>query len=286
MLWSYVFLLPQLSLYLVLTIVPLGMALPVIFTDRLTYTDTDWEYVGFDNFERLVQEPTVRDAYTAALGRTVRFSVVNYVLVMVGGLALALLLFEYGLRGGIFTIIYLPYMISGLALGFMAVMLFSESTGSINLLLEHIGLVGRPINIKEPAGTTFILPIMVAWRTAGFYVAIFLSGLLAIPSDTIEAALIDGANYWQRLRRIYFPQMKASFVMASIFAVFIAFNLFDELVALGALFQNKAAEFLTVVVFNHAFGNQQLALGMTLAVVTFVPLAIFGIALQRLQRRV
>ena len=284
-LWTYVFLLPQLSLYLLLTIVPLGLALPVIFTDRLTYTDVDWDYVGLANFRRVATDDAVRETYLTALGRTLRFSLINYVVVMVMGLGLALLLFEFGLRGGSFTIIYLPYMISGLALGFMAVMLFSESSGSLNLLLERLGLLAKPFNIKEPTGTTLILPLMVAWRTAGFYVAIFLSGLLAIPQDTIEAAIVDGASYWQRLTKIYLPQMKAAFLIATIFAVFISFNVFDELVALGGLFQNKAAEFLTVVVFTYAFGSGQLALGMTLAVITFIPLVLFGVALQRLQRR-
>ncbi len=283
--WSYVFLTPQLVLYLALTILPIIVAIPMLFTDRLNYTDRDWEYIGTQNFTELVEDDSLRKTYVDALSRTVRFTVFNYAMVYVFGLGLALLMYEIGFRGEIFSVIYLPYMLSGLALGFMAVMLFSESTGTVNLLLKELGWTQKPINIKNPSGTTVILPILVGWRMAGFYLAIFLSGLLSIPTETIEAAIVDGAAYWQRLIRVYFPQMIPSFVIATIFALLNSFNVFDELVALGGLFQNEAAEFLSIVVFNYGFLANRLAMGMTMAVVAFVPLTVFSILLQRLQRR-
>ena len=203
-LWNYVFLTPQLVLYLTLIILPMLIAVPMLFTDRINYTDRDWEYIGFDNFTELVEDPSLRNTYLDALGRTVRFTVLNYAMVYVFGLGLALLMYEIGFRGGIFSVIYLPYMLSGLALGFMAVMLFSESTGTVNLLLKELAWIKKPINIKDPSGTTVVLPILVGWRMAGFYLAIFLSGLLSIPTETIEAAIVDGASYVQRLIRVYF----------------------------------------------------------------------------------
>jgi len=146
-------------------------------------------------------------------------------------------------------------------------------------------LLNEPISIKKPEGTLVILPIMMGWRWAGFYMAIFLAGLLSIPTETVEAAIVDGASYFQRLFRVYFPQMMPAFIIATIFALFNSFNVFDELVALGALDFNKAAEFLAIVVFKFGFAASRLAMGMTMAVVAFVPLTIFAIMLQRLQRR-
>jgi ABC-type sugar transport system permease subunit len=284
-LWSYVFLTPQLVLYLTLTIVPLVLAVPLLFTDRTNYTDIDWEYIGAGNFEELAQDDSTRSIYLSALGRTARFTVMNYAMVYLFGLGLALLMYEVGFRGGLFSVIYLPYMLSGLALGYIAVMLFSETTGTVNLLLKELGLLNEPISIKKPEGTLVILPIMMGWRWAGFYMAIFLAGLLSIPTETVEAAIVDGASYFQRLFRVYFPQMMPAFIIATIFALFNSFNVFDELVALGALDFNKAAEFLAIVVFKFGFAASRLAMGMTMAVVAFVPLTILAIMLQRLQRR-
>jgi ABC-type sugar transport system permease subunit len=283
--WSYVFLTPQLVLYLTLTIVPLVLAVPLLFTDRTNYTDIDWEYVGVSNFEELAQDGSTRSTYLSALGRTARFTALNYAMVYLFGLGLALLMYEVGFRGGLFSVIYLPYMLSGLALGYIAVMLFSETTGTVNLLLNELGLLNEPISIKKPEGTLVILPIMMGWRWAGFYMAIFLAGLMSIPTETVEAAIVDGASYFQRLFRVYFPQMMPAFIIATIFALFNSFNVFDELVALGALDFNKAAEFLAIIVFKYGFAASRLAMGMTMAVVAFVPLTILAIMLQRLQKR-
>jgi ABC-type sugar transport system permease subunit len=283
--WSYVFLTPQLVLYLTLTILPLVLAMPLLFTDRVNYTDIDWEYIGAGNFKELAQDDSIRGIYLSALGRTARFTVMNYAMVYLFGLGLALLMYEVGFRGGLFSVIYLPYMLSGLALGYMAVMLFSETTGTVNLLLLKLGLIQHPFSIKKPEGTLIALPIMMGWRWAGFYMAIFLAGLLSIPTETIEAAIVDGASYFQRLFRVYFPQMMPSFIIATIFALFNSFNIFDELVALGAMDYNTAAEFLSIVVFKFGFSANRLAMGMTMAVVAFVPLLILSILLQRLQQR-
>jgi len=213
--WSYVFLTPQLFLYISLTIVPILVAVQILLTDRLNYTDPDVAFVGVNNFVEMFSNDSVRETYVDAVVRTLRFASVNYLMVYLFGLGLALLMYEIGFRGGFFTIIYLPYMLSGLALGFISVMLFSESSGTLNLLLLKLGILKDPINIKAPGGTLVILPILAGWRWAGFYLAIFLSGLLSIPIETIEAAIVDGANYRQRLIRVYFPQMIPSFIICS-----------------------------------------------------------------------
>jgi ABC-type sugar transport system permease subunit len=206
-------------------------------------------------------------------------------MVYVFGLTLALLMYEIGFRGGFFTIIYLPWMVSGLALGFMVVMLFSRSSGTVNLLLLELGWIKKPLDVKTPAGTTIILPLMVGWQAAGFNMAIFLSGLLGIPEETIESAIVDGANYLQRLLRVYFPQMMPSFIIATIFCLIGSFGLFDQLVALGGLYQNPEAEFLSILYFRYGFNLDRLSTGMAMAIEVGIPLIIAGVLLQRLQRR-
>jgi ABC-type sugar transport system permease subunit len=194
-------------------------------------------------------------------------------------------MYQVGFRGGFFTIIYLPMMLSGLATGFVTTMLFSRATGTVNLLLLELGWLQNPIDLKLPTGTTVILPILIGWKYAGFNMAIFLSGLMNIPRETIEAAIVDGASYWQRLIRVYFPQMMPSFIIATIFCLIGSFGIFDELVAMGALYGNQQAFFLSVLFFEYGFLRRRLALGMTLALEVGIPLVFLGVLLQRLQRR-
>lgn len=283
---DWAFLLPQLIIFVLLTIVPFFVAIPILFTDMAQFNDPQINPVGLHNFTALFTDRSVQVDYLPALQRTIIFVLLNYTTVYIFGLSLALLMYEVGFRGGFFTVIYLPLMVSGLAVGYMAVMLFSKETGTANLLLEEVGLIKTPVNIYSAEGTAFLLPLMVGWRYAGYNMAIFLSGLLAIPKETIEAAIVDGASYWQRLWRVYFPQMLPSFILATTMCLIGSFAVFDELVAMGALYVNPEAKLLSILFFTYGFQIERLAMGMTLAVETFLPLVLLGVALQRLQRRV
>ena len=282
---DWLFILPQLVIFILLTIVPFFVAVPILFTDMSGFTDPQVNPVGLANFTALFTDPSVQRDYFPALRRTIVFVILNYTTVYIFGLSLALLMYEVGFRGGFFTVIYLPLMLSGLATGYVAVMLFTQQTGTANLLLLELGLINEPIDIYSPEGTAFILPLLVGWRYAGFNMAIFLSGLLSIPIETIDAAIVDGASYWQRLTRVYFPQMWPSFIIATTMALIGSFAVFDELVAMGALYVNPEAKLLSVLFFTYGFQIDRLAMGMTLAIITFLPLVFVGVALQRLQRR-
>ena len=282
---DWAFILPQLIFFLFLTIVPFFVAIPILFTDMSQFNDPQINPVGLRNFTALFTNPSVQRDYIPALRRTLVFVVLNYTTVYIFGLSLALLMYEVGFRGGFFTVVYLPLMVSGLAVGYMAVMLFSRETGTANLLLLDLGVLKEPIDIFSAEGTAFILPLLVGWRYAGYNMAIFLAGLLSIPEETIEASVVDGANYWQRLIRVYFPQMWPSFILATTMCLIGSFAVFDELVAMGALYVNPEAKLLSILFFTYGFQVERLAMGMTLAVMTFLPLVFVGIALQRLQRR-
>jgi ABC-type sugar transport system permease subunit len=282
---DWVFISPQLILFILLTIVPLIIAIPVLFTDKSQFNDPQINNVGIRNFTAIFTDSSVQADYFPALRRTVVFVLLNYTTVFIFGLSLALLMYEVGFKGGFFTVVYLPLMVSGLAVGYLAVMLFAKETGTGNFILLRLGLINTPLNIYSATGTAFILPLLVGWRYAGYNMAIFLSGLLSIPDETIEASIVDGASYLQRLFKIYFPQMWPSFILATTMCLIGSFAVFDELVALGATYVNPEAKLLSILFFTYGFQINRLALGMTLAMQTFMPLVLLGIALQRLQRR-
>lgn len=282
---DWTFIAPQFILFVTLTIIPLFVAIPFLFTDIAQFNDPQINPVGFRNFTALFTDRGVQADYLPALQRTLVFVVLNYTTVYIFGLSLALLLYEVGFRGGFFTVVYLPLMVSGLAVGYMAVMLFSRETGTANLLLLELGFLKKPFDIFSAEGTAFILPLLVGWRYAGYNMAIFLSGLLAIPTETIEASIVDGASYWQRLWKVYFPQMIPSFILATTMCLIGSFAVFDELVAMGALYVNPEAKLLSILFFTYGFQVERLGMGMTLAVITFLPLVLVGVSLQRLQRR-
>ena len=284
--WDIAFLAPQFVIYFVLTILPFIIAIPIIFTDQIGFIDTDIDFIGLRNFVSIFKAPLV-DMFLPAVKRTAIFMVINYTTVFTFGMTLALLMYEMKSRWKkpFFTVIYVPYMISGLGIGLIMVLLFSRDTGSINLLLLKMGIINNTIDIKSPLVSTWAFPLMVGWRFAGFNMAIFLGGLLSIPVETIEASRVDGANYLQRLWHIYFPQMFSSIMIATIFCLIGSWGVFDEAVGMGALSANKSVRFFSILLFKIGFaGTGQsgtLAEALTMAMTVNVPLLATGILLTK-----
>jgi ABC-type sugar transport system permease subunit len=289
-LWEVLFAAPQLVIYFGLTVLPLLISIPIIFTDRINFTDQDVGFVGLGNFASLFRSPLV-EQWVPSVTRTFALTAAGYVMVFAFGLTLALLMYEAKFGGTFFTLIYMPYMLSGLGVGMLLTMLFSRDQGSINLLLLKLGLISKAIDIKDPMTSATILPLFLGWRYAGFNMALFLAGLMTIPVETIEASKVDGASYWQRLRHIYVPQMVPSIIIATIFCLIGTFGIFDEPVGLGAFSGNPSAEYFAITIFKLGFGSAvgtqigTMAQGMALALTVFVPLTAVAIYLIRLQRK-
>jgi ABC-type sugar transport system permease subunit len=248
------------------------------------------DFVGLSNFVTIFQAPLI-EQFLPSLTRTVILTLSNYVLVFVFGLTLALLMYEGKFSGLFFTLIYMPYMLSGLGTGMLLIMLFSRDQGSINLLLMNLGILSEPFDIKDPTITAYALPLILGWRYAGFNMALFLAGLMSIPTETIDASKVDGANYWQRLIYIYLPQIVPSIIIATIFCLIGTFGVFDEPVGLGAFYGNRSAEYFAVTIFKLGFGStigQQIgtmAQGIAMSLVVFVPLMVIAVYLIRVQKK-
>ena len=108
---DWTFILPQLVIFVTLTIVPFFVAIPFLFTDIAQFNDPQVNPVGLRNFTALFTDPSVQADYLPALRRTLVFVVLNYTTVYIFGLSLALLLYEVGFQGGFFTVVYLPLMV-------------------------------------------------------------------------------------------------------------------------------------------------------------------------------
>lgn len=294
LLTDLIYIAPQYIIYIGLQILPFLIALPIIFTDQVDFLDQDIDWVGFDNIVSLFNAP-LDDRLFEALRRTIIFSVLNYAMVFLFGFLLALAMYELvsRLKGVFFTIIYMPWMLSGIGVGLILVMLFSTDTGSFNLILAELGFGTNAFDAKSEFTALYVLPFMYGWKAAGFNMALFLGGLLSIPTETIESARMDGARYWQRVWYIYLPQIVPSIIIATIFSIINSFGIFDELVGIGALAGNSNAEFMSIFIYQLGFGSATvggakigtLAQGVTASLVIFLPLVFVAFWLNRLQKK-
>lgn len=197
------FLAVPLLLLIVFSLFPAGKLVFMSFTEWKGLGP--YKMVGFQNYRSLLKSGEML---------TLLQNVMAYVIIMllqtIVGFFFALVL-DSKLRGRTFfkLSLFLPYMINGVAVLFMFRIIYNFDQGPINALLRAIGLGDYAIQfISESYFTNFSLAAIGMWRFTGFNMVLFLGGLQAIPKDLYEAAEIDGASYFQKVRFITLPSIR------------------------------------------------------------------------------
>lgn len=164
---------------------------------------SDW--VGLKNFEFFFKS---NDAWRV-MRNTLTFNVVNIVTSLVTNVVVALLLYEISNRIALKvyqTVLFVPYFFSMVLVGLMLTPLLTSNGGLLTQLIENIW--GKEINFyAEPKAWLIILPIVNLWKGVGYGSLIYYSSLMSIDSALFEAAEIDGANKFQRIRHISIPTL-------------------------------------------------------------------------------
>jgi ABC-type sugar transport system permease subunit len=286
-----IFISPQLLLYLLYTICPFIIAIPIVFMNKTNLISSSADFIGLGNFVSVFKPPIVNE-FLPVMQRTLVYTLINYGTVFAFGIPLALLMFEFTSRfkNAFFTVIYMPYIISGLGVGMMLMMLFSKDSGTLNLLLMKLNIIHHPIDIMNPHTGVLALPLIEGWQYAGFNMALFLGGLLSVPCETIDAARVDGVNYLQRLWYVYFPQMIPNIVIACIFCLMGSFNSFDVAVGFGGLRGNSSAYMVALMLYKMSFGagasqSATLSQTVTLSMIIYLPLFLIAVLINKLQRK-
>lgn len=136
----------------------------------------------------------------------------------------------------LFLYVYsLPMGMSDLAVGILFFSMFTGN-GLINSVLEGIGIIDDPKAFLTADTRNWIIAAIVLaelWRATSIVMVIIVSGLQAIPDETLEAAEVFGANYWQRFRHIMWPLLRPSIQVAAILRTILAFQVFAVVIALG-----------------------------------------------------
>jgi multiple sugar transport system permease protein len=182
------------------------------------------QWVGLDNYANLLTDPTTRQVFLHTL-----VYVVGYLpLVYVGGLALALVL-NQRLKGRAFlrATYFLPVVTSWVVVALVWKWLLNPANGLVNQLLGFFGVPG-PGWWTDPHWALPAVILSSAWKDLGFVMVILLAGLQSIPSDVYEAALVDGANGWQRFWRITLPLLSPSTFFVVVISLINGFQVFDQ----------------------------------------------------------
>ncbi len=231
------------------------------------YSFTDWNgfseknFIGLENYITVFTDPEYFQVFTVSL----YYFVATFAQM---GLALyfaTILSFKVRMKNFFKGVIFFPYLLNGVAIGFMF-LLFFQPDGGLDTVLTFIGLgdltahwLGNPdiINISL-AGTS-------VWRYMGFNFIIFLGAISSIPNEIYEAAEIDGANRWHQFRYIILPSIKIIVSLNLILAISGALSAFEiPYIMTGG--SNGSATFVIQTV-DTAFKYGKIGLASAMAVI-------------------
>jgi putative aldouronate transport system permease protein len=208
---------PALLLLIVFSYLPM-FGVIIAFKDfRAALGIFDSAWIGFKNFEFLFRSPT--------LGRitfnTIFLNGLFIVTGTVGAIALALLLNEVRLKLAARmyqTVVFFPYFISWVIVGYFSFALLNSDNGLINSTLANLGLQ-EVAWYSSPQYWPWILMLTNLWKGVGYGSIIYLAGMLGINQDYYEAAMLDGANKLQQVRYITLPFLVPIMIITTLLAI-------------------------------------------------------------------
>ena len=264
-----VFLIPTMAAFLIGFIVPFAEGIYLSFCKFTTIRDA--EFVGFQNYIDAFKDSTFPDAFKF----TTLFAIVTLVLINVLAFLVALALTQKIKGTNIFrTVFFMPNLIGGIVLGYVWQLIFDAIFSKFDTALklnEVLGFWG--------------LVILVCWQQIGYMMIVYIAGLLAIPEDIQEAAMIDGANRTQRLFRVTIPNMMPSITICTFLTITNSFKLFDQNLALTGGEPLHKTEMRALNIYETFYGRVGYeGVGQAKAVVFFILVVAIGLIQLKITR--
>jgi len=238
--------------------------------------NTPW----YANYVEMFNDPNMRTAVKNTL------LLVCCTLVFQVGTALVLALIVDRIRVGakfFRTLYFFPIVISATALGLMFNLIFLYNGGMLNQLLQKLGWTTANIDWKSEKYYFFTMLLPILWQYVGFYFVILVTGLNNISSEVYEAAELDGATGWKRIRYVTLPLLRNVICTCLVLAVTGALKVFDlPWVMMGAGIPLDMSWLTGTYMYNQTFTRGNVDYGSAIAVV----IVVLGVVLAQIANRV
>jgi multiple sugar transport system permease protein len=272
---AYLFLSPWLIGLVAFWVVPIVVSILLSATYWDIITPPSW--VGFENYRDMFRDRT----FWVSVGVTLKYVILSVPLYLVVGLLLSLLL-NLRMRGmNVFrTILFVPSVLSGVAVAILWAALLNPDVGAVNSLLRSLGIDDPPRWLGSPTWAVPSVVLIGLWGIGGGAI-IYLAGLQNIPSQLYEAALLDGAGPLQRFRYVTLPMLTPTLLFVLLTGLIDAFQIFDTAYVLsgtsGAV--GNSLNFYLLNLWNEAFVNRNFGYASALAWVLVVAAAVVIVAI-------
>ncbi|WP_214626809.1 carbohydrate ABC transporter permease [Paenibacillus agaridevorans] len=281
LLFALLFVLPALTLFVTFKYYPLSMTMFYSLTNWDGFSRS-YQFVGLDNFISVFSDSKVLGAFY----NTVYFAVVSILLGTVIQLGLALILVNRIKGAKVFrTVLYMPAVISALIIS-MTWIAFFQYNGIINQTLKLFGLETLAHNwLAHPIITIHVLIIINIWQWAGYGMIIYITGLQAIPTEINEAAALDGATGWRKLRLITLPLIMPAVTINMFISITGSLRVFELPFVLTGGGPMNSTNTVTMSIYNTAFLSNQFGYASSIGLVFFLFIATITLVQLTVTRR-
>lgn len=267
----YIWILPSVILMAIFIIVPIGFVFRMAFS-QVTKAGLIKGFAGFANFSKVLGS----SKFTMVLKNTVVWTVLVVVLSTVLGFILALILNnQFKGRKVARAIVVFPWATTLVIQASTWKFIINTDYGALNTLLKTLGIIQTNVNWTPTPGAFF------AWEIAcGIFVTIpfvcftALSGLQSIDSSLYEAAIVDGASYWQKLFHITLPLVKPSLTVATVLNIIYVFNSFPIVWTITKGDPASRTDTLVTYLYKLAFYNGKQGEAAAVSVIGFLILLV------------
>lgn len=229
---------------------------------------SDPEFVGLDNYERLVSNQQIRKAFLT----TGLFVLIAVTLQIIVSLLLAIgvqSLRSSFFRGVFRTAFFVPLLTSAASISIVLAYMFHRDFGVINYYLGKIGVEPIPW-LNSPTWALMAIVLAYVWQQVGFTFIVFVGGLSGISKEVLEAAELDGATGLRKLWTITVPMISPTLLFASVTGVISALQVFDQPYVMTNGGPGDSTRTVVMVLYESAFNFLQIGYGSAIAVVLFI----------------
>jgi multiple sugar transport system permease protein len=263
-------LIPSVILLLVILVGPFFYMVWTGFTDlHYALPGREGSFVGFDNFRRLMQDDPI---FWHSFVLTLKFVFWVVAVEFVFGFTLAMLLFHYIKHHRfILTMLLVPMMLAPIAVGLIWKLLLQGDFGMVTYYLRMIGVFDLRSAVMSDASLVMPVIMMIdVWQWTPFVTLVMLSGLLSLPKEPFEAAVMDGAGPAQIFRDVTLPLMRPIIALVLLLRGIDAFKEFDKVFILTGGGPGIATEMLSIYTFRINFKDWDLGYGAVCAFMVYL----------------
>ncbi len=266
----------------------IGLVYPAIRTGMQSFTDAKGAFVGFDNFVWIFTD----SGSLISLRNTIIWVILVPVLSTVFGLAYAVVIDKSRGEKILKSLVFMPMAISFVGAGIIWSLMYAyrskgfDQTGLLNQILVWLGF--EPVQFLNNAPlNTFFLIVVLIWIQTGFAMVVLSASIKAIPTEQVEAAVLDGANAWQVFVSVTLPSIRGSLVVVVTTITISTLKVFDIVKTMTS--GNNDTSVVALDMYNQAFRFNEWGHGAALAVIIFLlvlPIVIYNVRVLRKQREI